>query len=293
VGGFEIRALAVNVLGSEAEDRVVTREERPIEVDLTITVMDEANNYILDLEQGDFSVLEDGVPQEILRFSAELTPVSMAIVLDTSGSMRRRMDSVQKAASQFVSQIKPVDRAMILEFSDGVRMTQGLTSDIPALKRAIEKSAAKGGTALYDAVIDAVRRLQRMKGRTSVILLTDGKDENNAGTAAGSRHTLAECVETAKEAGVTIYTLGLGANIAKDVLTQIAQQTGGRAYFPPTVADLAEVYGKIAKELRSQYTLSYSSSNRIRDGAWRAIEIKVAGHSYIIRTKPGYFAPKR
>ena len=271
----------------------MTREAPPIEVDLTITVTDEANHYILDLNQEDFSVLEDGTPQEILHFSKELTPVSMAVVLDTSGSMRRRMESVQKAASRFVSQITPVDRAMVLEFSDGVRMTQGLTSDIPALKRAIESTSAKGGTALYDAVIDAVRRLQRMRGRTSVILLTDGKDENNAGTAAGSHHTLAECVETAKEAGVTIYTLGLGANIARDVLTQIARQTGGRAYFPPTVADLAEVYGKIAEELRSQYTLSYSSSNRIRDGAWRNIEIKIAGHAYIIRTKPGYFAPKR
>lgn len=289
-GGQEIVARAVNALGKEAEARAKLREIPPLEVDFSATVTDSANNYIIDLEQDRFAVSEDGVPQEILRFSREVTPVSMALVLDTSGSMKRRVSTVREAAAHFVSQIRPVDRVMVMTFADTVRVTQRLTSDVPALQAAIRSCGARGGTALYDAVVQSSKGLKREKGRTAVILLTDGKDENNPGTAPGSRHTLEQCITAAKEAGVTVYALGLGSKVARDVLETIAMETGGRAYFPPTLADVDEVYGLIARELRSQYTIGYSSTNRTRDRTWRVLEISVPGTEYAVRAKPGYTA---
>jgi Mg-chelatase subunit ChlD len=241
-GGQTIVATAVNALGKEATDTVTTREAPPLEMDITATVTDQGNNYILDLKQEDFLVQEDGVAQEIIRFSRELTPVSMVILLDTSGSMKRHMKAVQDAAVQFVSQIRPVDRVAVIAFADNPRVAQRFTADIGALTRVIRRTQAQGGTCLYDAVVSGCQQLQREKGRTAIILLTDGKDENKKGTGPGSRNTLEEALEMAKETGVTIYSLGLGKGVAKDVLEQLAKPTGGRAYFPPTVDDLAEGY---------------------------------------------------
>ncbi|MCK4271609.1 VWA domain-containing protein [bacterium] len=290
VGGQEIVATAVNALGSEAVDRVKLKEQKPLEVDFVATVTDQDNNYILDLEKESFSVLEDGVSQEVLRFSRELTPVSMAMVLDVSGSMKRHMRGVQGAAVQFVSQIRPVDRVMVIEFSDRAKVIQPFTSDANRLKQVIQKTKAQGGTALYDAVVMACDHLKREKGRTAIILLTDGKDEDKKGKKPGSVHTLEQAGQAAKETGVTIYSLGLGKGVAKEVLQDLAKKSGGRAYFPPTVEDLAEVYELVAKELRSQYSIGYSSTNRIRDRAWRMIEVKVPGTEYTVRAKEGYFA---
>jgi VWFA-related protein len=290
IGGETIVATAVNALDKEATDTVTTREAPPLEVDISATVTDEANNYILNLKQEDFLVQEDGVDQEILRFSRELTPVSMVILLDTSGSMRRHMKAVQDAAVQFVSQIRDVDRVAIIAFSDNPRVVQRFTADIGALTRAIRQTAAKGGTCLYDAVVAGCQQLQREKGRTAIILLTDGKDEDKKGTGPGSRSTFEQALETAKETGVTIYSLGLGKGVAEDVLEQLAKPTGGRAYFPPTVDDLAEVYQLVAKELQSQYSIGYSSTNRVRDRAWRSISVTIPRTGYSVRTKDGYFA---
>lgn len=290
VGGQRIEARAVNALGTAAEDQVVLPEERPLEVDLSATVTDAGNNYILDLEKERFQVREDGISQTIVRFSRELTPVSMAVVMDVSGSIRRHLAGVQQAAGQFVSQIRPEDRVMIIEFSDQARMVQNFTSDVGRLKSVIDKSKARGGTALYDAVVMACNHLKRQQGRTAVILLTDGKDEDAKGTKPGSRHTFQEAVEAARESGVTVYALGLGKGVAVDVLEDLSRKSGGRAYFPPTVEDLREVYGLVAQELRSQYTIGYSSTNRLRDGAWRELEVTVPGTDYTVRTRKGYFA---
>jgi len=289
-GGQEVVARAVNVLGKEAEARVKLREIPPLEVDFSATVTDSDNDYIIDLEKERFAVIEDGVPQEILRFSREVTPVSMALVLDTSGSMKRRVGAVREAAAHFVAQIRPVDRVMVMTFADTVRVTQQLTSDVPVLQAAVRSCGARGGTALYDAVVRSSKGLTREKGRRAVILLTDGKDENNPGTAPGSRHSLEQCIAEAREAGVTVYALGLGNKVAREVLETIARETGGRAYFPPTLADVDEVYGLIARELRSQYTIGYSSTNRTRDRAWRTVEVSIPGTDYVVRARKGYFA---
>jgi len=287
-----IHVHAVNALGKTDEDKFVSQLPLPVMVELTATVLDESNHCILDLEQSDFAVKEDGYEQEITSFSKEMTPVSMIVILDTSGSIRRQMHDVQEAAAQFISQIRNVDRVAVMTFADTVRMVQGFTSDIPALTQAVRKTRAKGGTALYDSVVEACKSLKREKGRKAIILLTDGKDENDPGTAPGSRHSFEQSLEKARESDITIYTLGLGKNISRDVLEQLANQTGGRVYFPPTVKDLQEVYSLIAMELRSQYTLGYSSENRLHDGQWRNLDVTIRERNYTVRTKKGYYAPR-
>jgi len=290
LGGKTIVATAVNALGKRATDTVTFPEAPPVEVDFTATVLDQENMYILELTKDDFLVEEDGIPQEIIRFSRELTPVSMTILLDTSGSIRRHMRAVQDAAIRFVSQIRPVDRVAIIAFSDNARVIQRFTSDIGTLTTAIRKTQAKGGTSLYDAIVTGCFQLRAEKGRTAIILLTDGKDENKNSTGPGSKATFDEALEKAKETGVTIYSLGLGKGVAKEVLENIAQPTGGRAYFPPTVDDLAEVYELVSKELQSQYSIGYSSTNRMKDRAWRTLDVTVPGTNYTVRSKDGFFA---
>ena len=287
----EVTARGITARGKEATARISTLGPEPISVDLTATVTDADNNYILDLQRNDFHIFEDGVEQQILRFSKDVTPVSMAVVLDTSGSMKQAMNDVQEAAAQFVSQIRPVDRAMVIEFADAARVVQPFTSDTAALMQSIRHTVPKGGTALYDALIAACQALTASPGRAAIVVLTDGKDENNDGSAPGSNATFDECLETVRGAEITVYALGLGKNVERSVLEGLALASGGRAYFPPTVQDVQQVYGLIATELRSQYSLGYSSTNFARDGAWRIIELTVPGTDYIVRTKTGYYAP--
>jgi len=286
----EIVAVAENSLEKTDQDSFKGKVPPPLNVKITATATDSENNYLLDLEKSAFSIEEDGVRQEITAFNREVTPVSMVMVLDVSGSIRRHLKDVQIAASQFASQIQTVDRVAVISFSDSVRVLQNFTSDKALLETAINNTQAKGGTALYDSVIKACTMLKREKGRASVILLTDGKDEDKTGNKPGSRQTFEEAVDVIKETGVTVYSLGLGNNIAKDLLTDIANESGGRAYFPPSAKDLKDVYQRIAKELRSQYVLEYSSTNRTRDGNWRNLQITVPGEDSVVRTKKGFFA---
>ena len=292
LGAAEILAVAKDQLGNQATDRVLLPEAPPIEVDLTATVSDATGRSVLDLEKSDFTVAEDGMPQQILRFSRQQTAISLALVLDASGSMKPRVKQAQAAAIRFVRQIQPGDQFMVLQFSDAVQLTQGFTGDAENLVAAVRHVGAKGGTALYDAVAEGCQRLQAAPGRRAMLLVTDGKDENDAGTAPGSQRSIDESLRMAREGGVTIYAVGLGKAVERGVLERFAQDTGGRAYFPPAVAQMDEIYRLIGQELRSVYTIGYSSSNRRRDGAWRDVQLAVPGRMAQVHCRNGYFAPK-
>jgi len=255
-------------------------------------VVDAENNYVTDLEKEHFHIAEEGEDQKIITFSKEITPISMCVVLDTSGSMKNAVSAVHEAAGQFIAQIRKEDRVLVLSFANEVVTVQAFSSDLDTLRTAINSCGAKGGTALYDAVVAAVESLRGEKGRKAIILLTDGKDENDPGTGPGSKATFDDALHKAKESGIVIYSLGLGKNIETSVLESLARETGGRAYFPPTVEDLAEVYALVAKELRSQYSLSYTSTNLQRNGEWRAVAVTVPDTDYTVRTKAGYYAPQ-
>ncbi len=289
-GEHVIVAKAVNCFGKEAQTQIKIKGAKPLEVTLTAVVINAKNEHVLDLKKKDFQIKEDGVAQKISRFGLELTPVSMALLIDTSGSIRRAMRQVQNAATRFVSQIRKEDRAAVIRFSSKPQTMQAFTSNRKALTRAIKSTRAKGGTALYDSIWMALEQLKSEKGRASIILLTDGKDENTRGNGPGSQHRFDETVDAAKKAGVTIYALGMGKGVARDVLINLAKPTGGKAYFPPTPRDLTEVYRKISRDIRSQYTLGYSSTNTSRDGSLRKVTVEVPGREVTIRTQEGYVA---
>jgi VWFA-related protein len=291
-----IEAVAVSPEGDQARDTVVTRKltinyrELVDRVIVTTSAVDDDRRFVSGLTKEDFSIWEDEVPQTILDFSLEGRPITMALLLDTSGSMREELSEVQEAAKSFVATLRPEDRALVVDFDENVYMLQDVTADQNMLRQAIEGTDAEGGTALYDAIFAAYRKLRPIEGRKAIVLLTDGADTN-------SRFSYNKVLEWTRTHDVTIYAIGLGATVldvgVRSSLKQLADETGGRSYYPSTAAGLAEVYQQIAEDLRSQYYLTYSPTNQKLDGTWRKIKLETRAKDVKLKTRRGYYAVKR
>lgn len=269
-------------------------------VSLSVTVSDPAGRFVTDLERGQFHVFEDSVPQEVTYFNRTTVPIALALLLDTSGSMTGRMRTAQDAAIGFVRRLGPRDQGELVAFDQDVRILQGFTSDRAALERAIRSTTAWGSTSLYNAVYVSLRELLKNRAaspqdvrRQAIVVFTDGEDTS-------SLVDYDEVLDLARRSETAIYTIGLHSEDdlrdkafkeADFVLRQLAQETGGRAFFPTRVEDLAGVYTQIADELASQYVLGYTSKSSRRDGAWRRIAVRVDREGVIARTRPGYFGP--
>jgi Ca-activated chloride channel homolog len=269
-------------------------------VSLTITATDPAGRYVTDLAQEDFSAYEDGVQQNLTFFSRTNFPVSLAFLIDTSASMEDRMQTAQEAAIGFARRLRPQDQAEIIDFDSRVEVLQRFTSSVPDLERAIRKTVAGGSTSLYNALYVSLKELKKTQTnpaqevrRQAVILLTDGEDTS-------SLVTFDEALELARRSETAIYTIGLmsteagasrGFREANFALRQFAGETGGRAFFPTDVKDLASIYGQIFEEMSSQYTVGYTSKNTRQDGAWRHVVVRVSRPGVTARTKEGYYAP--
>jgi VWFA-related protein len=171
---------------------------------------------------------------------------------------------------------------MVIDFDQRVFLLQGLTSDKAALKQAIDSTYAEGGTAIYDALFSAFRLLNPIDGRKAIVLVTDGDDHD-------SQFSLKRIVETARTSNVTIYGVGLGSGLQKAPLKQLTTETGGQAFFPSDVDKLAGVYEQVAQELRSQYLLAYTSTNKTYDGKFREVKIKSTRSDVEVRTRRGYY----
>ncbi|MEW6284391.1 MAG: VWA domain-containing protein, partial [Candidatus Eremiobacterota bacterium] len=262
-GPVELLARATLEDGTTAEDRLTVTLSEPIRATFYATVTDANGRHQTGLGAAEFEVVEDGVPQTDLtvQVTTDKTPVSMAVVVDHSGSMVGSMEGAVEAARNFVDLLRPADRACLVAFSDRPRKAVDFTSDRAALKKELSRLKPRGGTALYDSIDLACDLLSLREGRRAVILLTDGKDENDPGTAPGSVHTLTQALEGARKQECTLYCMGLGKGVDRAVLTKLADGTGGRAYFPPTVKDLKDTYAAVATELRSQYEVAWTSSN--------------------------------
>jgi Ca-activated chloride channel family protein len=206
----------------------------------------------------------------------------MAIVLDSSGSMRDAMPEVHQAAASFVETLRPQDRALVIDFDDKVFLLQELTSDQVLLKEAVGSTEALGSTALYDALHAAFRKLRGIEGRKAIVLLSDGDDTS-------SQFAYARILEEAKAQSVLLYAIGLG-DVRKSVLKEFSETTGGRAFFVGKASELAEVYRKIAEELRRQYYLSYATNNTKWDGRFIKLEVKSKNPDWSVRARRGYFA---
>ena len=267
-------------------------------VNMLYTVSDKKGRFVTDLTKDDFEVLESKKPQAIIEFAAETDlPLRLAILIDTSNSVRDRFHFQQEAATAFIDgTIRPEhDKAMIVSFDTATELVSDLTGDVRALERGIENLRPGGGTSLYDAVFFACRdKLMEdqplYKFRRAMVILSDGEDNQ-------SRYTRDQALEMAQKADVNIYTISTNiTRIESDgdkVLRYFAQETGGQAFFPFKASDLNQDFENIANELRHQYNIFYRPEPLKADGLYHPVEIKVKGHKeLIVRARKGYYAPR-
>jgi Ca-activated chloride channel homolog len=270
-------------------------------VSLNVTVVDTQNRYLTDLAEQDFVVFEDGSKQELTFFNRTSLPIALSLLMDTSASMESRMPIAQEAAIGFARRLRAQDLAQVIDFDSRVEVAQDFTNSVADLERAIRATVAGGSTSLNNAIYISLKELAKVRAksqneirRQAIVVLSDGEDTS-------SLVSYEEVLDLAKRSETAIYAIGLqsketatgkGFREAEFVLRQFAQETGGRAFFPARVEDLKDVYGQIADELSSQYTLGYASKNGRRDGAWRRVNVQVARPNAVARTKRGYFAPR-
>lgn len=268
---------------------VFTAEAR--EVILHATVIDEKNRLVMDLTKPDFTIYENGQPQTIQLFKREDFPVAMGILIDNSGSMREKRDEVNKAALNLVRASNKDDQVFVVNFSDEPILDQDFTSDIHKLQGALEHVEARGGTALYDAIVAACDHLTESKLQRKVLfVVTDGEDD-------ASQESLEEAIHRVRqENGPVIYAIGLlgdeKSRKAKRALENFAQQTGGIAFFPPTLTDVDEISTSVAHDIRNQYTMSYIPTTPKSQGGYRAIHVEAHARGYkklTVRTRSGYY----
>ena len=260
------------------------------------TVVDDKGHIVTDLDKSAFTVFEDGKPQTIISFHHEDIPVAMGIVIDNSGSMREKRAKVNQAALNLVRSSNPEDEVFVVNFNDEYYLAQDFTNDLLKLKDALEKIAAKGGTALYEALVASAEHLKRnaRRERKIIFVVTDGEDN-------ASRESLEQAVKQLQEEnGPSVYAIGILGDEehpkrAKRALEIITQRTGGLAFFPKTLDEVDEISRQVAHDIRNQYTIGYKSTNPRSNGGFRTIRVeakeKEKGHGkMVVRTKSGYYA---
>jgi Ca-activated chloride channel family protein len=268
-------------------------------VSLSVTVTD-GSKYVTDLNLEDFEVFEDGAKQAISFFSREQQPIALAILLDTSNSMEDKIATAQEAAAGFARRMKKEDVIEVIDFNSQVRILQNFTNDIAALERAIRGTTVNGSTSLYNAIYVSLKELKKQRAasseeirRQAIVVLSDGDDTS-------SLVDYEEVLDLAKRSETAIYAIGLrqqdiGRTRFKEaefVLRQLSNETGGRVFFPTSIAELPKIYEQISQELSSQYSLAYTSRNPLRNGAWRRIVVRVGKQGLTARTRLGYYGPK-
>ncbi|MGP0076153.1 MAG: VWA domain-containing protein [Bryobacteraceae bacterium] len=267
-------------------------------VNMLYTVSDKKGRFITDLTKDDFEVFENKKPQTIIEFAAETDlPLRLAILIDTSNSIRDRFHFQQEAATAFIDgTVRPEhDKAMIVSFDTSAALVADLTGDISELEKAVQNLRPGGGTSLYDAIFFACRdKLMEdqplYKFRRAMVILSDGEDNQ-------SRYTRDQALEMALKADVTVYTISTNiTRIESDgdkVLRYFAAETGGQSFFPFKASDLDQSFENIANELRHQYNIFYRPEPLKVDGLYHSVEIRVKGHKdMIVRARKGYYAPK-
>lgn len=270
-----------------------------VNVDMVVlraTVQDRKNSLVSGLSKDNFQVYEDGVLQPIKYFGHEDVPVTVGLVIDNSGSMKSKRDDVIAAALVFARSSNPRDQMFVVNFNEKVSF--GLPGNVPftnqvgQLEVALSTVKADGETALYDAVAVALAHLKKGdRDKKVLIVISDGGDN-------ASQHKLTEILALAGKPDVIIYTIGIfdeqDADRNPGVLKQLAKDTGGEAFLPASLNEVAPVCERIAHDIRSQYTISYVPTNRNRDGNYRVIQVKANAPGrgrLLVRTRTGYFAP--
>ncbi len=282
-------------LQRDAKTRVIVDVHR---VDILLTVTDRKGRFITELVKDQFEVIEDDRPQKILGFStrSEL-PLRLAILLDTSNSIRPRFRFIQEAAIEFVTAVvRPrLDKAMVVSFDTRVEEAAEMADDPEKLADVIRELRVGGGTSLYDAIYIACRdRLSadepRHQSRRALIVLSDGEDNQ-------SHQTRDQALEMAQKAGVVIYAVSTNEKRLESrgdrVLKYLAEETGGLAFFPFRMEDLNRSFRQLADELRHQYNIYYRPDPMKSDGQYHAVSVRVKGRKdLVVRARKGYYAPR-
>jgi VWFA-related protein len=273
-----------------ARDGYLSPPPKPVRASFEFTVTNHSRQYV-DISPEGLVVLEDGVPQTVESFHESVAPVSVMLALDASGSMTRVSPAIMEAAHAFVSSLKPEDPLGIELFADSAEMAQELSPARWVSHRVIQRYIAKGGTALYDGLVDSMVRLADVPGRRVVVVMTDGRDENATSSGPGSTRSWEDVLATARTTGATVYAIGFGTNVDVARLVELTTLTGGEAYFTNDVSELGEHYQRIVDDLHRRYVLSYTSTNSNRNGEWRTVGIKATDPALKVRSPGGYFAP--
>ena len=282
----------------QGDDPITTIRAEVKEVNVIFTATDRKGHYRKNLKEGDLTVLDDGKPPAAVNSFASETdlPLRVGLLLDVSGSITDRMAFEQEAAIKFFNQIlrRGTDKAFVLAFDSVERMPVDFTDDNAKLANGVRSLTPGGGTAVFDAVSTAAtKKLKDVQAdkpvRRVIILISDGEDNQ-------SRVTRLQAIDAAKRGEVTIYTISTNDSNVRTrgdkVLEQLADETGGRAFFPMKVDDVAHAFSIIEDELRSQYALSYKPADFEADGRYRTIRIVARDNkNVVIRARKGYFAP--
>ncbi|MGD0294174.1 MAG: VWA domain-containing protein [Terracidiphilus sp.] len=267
------------------------------EVALNCSVL-EGNRMVPDLKKDNFQVFEDGVKQRIISFQHTDLPVSIALVVDNSGSMGRKRPSVNKSALDLIEASNPQDEAFVVNFSDEAFIDQEFTSDLNKLRDALLHYTAPSGTALYDAVAASADKLaaDAKHPKQVLILITDGDDNF-------STFTLEQTIRRVQQlSGPVIYSIGLlfgdedmgrdEVKHARKALEMLSTETGGVAYFPKNIEQIDQIAAEVARDIRNQYTLGYHSTKPTTDPGFRRVEVTAEAKGegkLIVRTRTGYF----
>jgi Ca-activated chloride channel family protein len=267
------------------------------EVALNATVLDGSGRSIQTLDKDAFHVYEDGVAQTIAGFRHEDLPVSMGLLIDSSGSMYDKRSSVSEASLDLIKLSNPTDEAFLVDFSSEAFIDQDFTSDINKLKQGLTYVGSSGGTAIYDALVASADYLSKnaRHPKQVLVIVTDGEDHDSSAT-------LEQAIRRIQDLdGPVIYCVGLlfgedtdkrEARHAKRVLEQLSEQTGGVAYFPKNLKEVDGIAAQVAQDIRTQYTISYHSSNPPQNGGYRQVRVEARAKGFgklTVRTRSGYF----
>ena len=286
---------------ANSADKTSQNQTLKVDVDLTLvnaTVTDPLNRYVSGLEQEHFQVWEDKIEQKIAYFSSEDVPLSLGMIFDVSGSMKDKISTSRDAAVTFLKTGNPDDEYFLVEFANRPEVASDFTTDISKLQSKIIFTPAKGMTAMYDAVYVGLEKLKTGNNpKKALLLITDGEDNR-------SRYTFQNVKDFVKEQDVQIYAIGItdewnsqlsAGRTGRAMLEELADLTGGRAFFPDSVNELEDICTKIAIELKNQYVIGYHSTNAAKDGKWRKLRVKVnppKGIQHLnVKSKAGYYAP--
>lgn len=299
---FVVSAVAAALIAAQPPKSPAADQDTRITLEVTrvqllFTVSDKKGRFVTDLAKSDFEVLEAKKPQSIVEFAAETDlPLRLAILIDTSNSIRERFKFQQEAATDFINTVirRGQDKAAIVSFDTAAELVADLTDDTDKLTSAVRGLRPGGGTAMYDAIFFACRdKLMqdqpRHKFRRAMVILSDGEDNQ-------SRWTRDQALEMAHKADVVIYTISTNiTRIPTDgdrILKYFAEQTGGLAFFPFKAQELSQSFENIANELRHQYNVLYRPEPLKTDGLYHPVDVRVKGRKdLVVRARHGYYAP--